>query len=608
MARATEGVRISGAIVRSRSSLLVSSLCAALGAVCIFALFDTAAQYSDFEIPQVGVFYIDDRELSFYVWYAFWGSLATGFFALALVRSGLAARLLDWVEQSLERPARPAIAAAVLTCCGAVGLYSVVLLRQPVTDDEMTYAFEAQTLVHGRVANPAPVEPAFLQNQFLILGERGWYGKYPIGHPLVLALGEAVGARWLVVPVLGLLSVLLTFSVGRILFGPKRAALAALLLSLSPQFVWTHATQLSQPTSALLMLAAMAATLQLRDDPRLRWALLAGVSWGFALLVRPMPAALFIVVAGVHSLVPSSASPGSWAARCKQLAALVPGLLLGAGALAWVNYLQSGTAFTSGYKSSGGGYGVLDHGAGWISLSVAGALLRQNFWLFGWTLSLAFVAFARTRRAALLFWGMIAADYTYRMLVPKTVVATTGPIYVFEVVPLLALASADGAARVGGFLQRIGVEHARAWVAGAMTAASVVALVTFVPIELSAIYRSSALRVRVYEALSQRRAGRALVFADELVNPERRATWAYYPPNPSPTFDDAVIFVRQPRGAGGPLAAHQYWRRRFPDRRAFLYLDAMDGPILEELRASAPPERTASLVGLAAARSGAAPP
>ncbi len=587
--------------MRNRSSLVRALVFAALGVGCVAALFDSGAQYGGFALRQVGVEYIDDRELAFFAFYALWGSLATFFFALALFRGGLAERLYAGVEQALSRPRLMVGLAALLVLCGSVALRELVLQDQPIADDEATYLFEAQTLLHGRVLNPPPPEASFFQNQFVIVNHSGWYGKYPIGHPLVLALGEALGARLLVVPLLGLLAVLLAFRVGCRLFGPRRAALGASVLLISPQFVWTHATQLSQPTSALLMLAGMAAVLRLDEDPRLRWAALAGASFGLELMVRPLPGALFLLVAAAHQLAGLLRDPAARGARFKQLLAAAPFVLAGALGVLGVNYAQTSNSLSSGYASFGP-YGVLASNQGLISISLGGALLRQSFWLFGWTFSLAFVPLARPKRAQLLFWGMIAADYAYRVLVPKTVVSTTGPIYVFEAVPLLALATADGLARAVAPLQRLGVQRPRAWLVASVAAASLVALAAFAPVQLRAAYLSSAMRLRLFEVLAARHAAPALVFANEIVSPKREVTWAYYPPNPSPTLDDEIIFVRLPSGAGGPRTAYGFWRRRFPQRRAFLFVDQLGGALLEELQGDDPPPAEMTLADLAAAR------
>jgi hypothetical protein len=564
-----------------------------LGAACVVALYATGGYYRYFAIRQMAVHAIHELELAFVVWYGLWGSLATLAFAAALLRTGVAERALWLVGRLSVRPWLLVAGAGVVAAAWATALHHVVLLGEPVADDELVYAFQAQTLLRGRLVNPVPDDAAFFRNQFVHVDARGWYGKYPIGHPLALAVGELLGARWLVGPVLALVSVLLTFALGRRLFGARRAALGAALLCLSPQFVGTHATALSQTTSACATLLGAWALVRLRDDGRLRWAACAGAAWGFALLVRPLPGALFLVVACASWWWDDRGGAFVRGSRISQLAVGAPGVLVALVLVLWTNHAETGSPLESAYDVERSRFGLIVPSVAKAAASFGGALIRQNLWLFGWTLSLAFVAFARPTRARGLFWGLIAAEYAYRLILPKTVVASTGPIYVFEIVPLLALATADGAARAGHALERFAVPRARALVAAAMIAASLVACAVFVPLQTAALHTGAVMRSRVRVALARAGADRALVFANRLVEPPWGATWAYHAPNPSPTLDDDVLFVRLPLVAGGPWQAYEFWRRRFPERRAFVFVDAPRKILFEEMRVERPPSRTA---------------
>lgn len=572
---------------------MIAIVYAAAAVACVVALYDTGARYNDFQIPQAGVHHLLEGELVFYFWYALWGSAAALFGTLALMRTQLPERLLCVLDRVASRPEPLVAAGALLVVIGALLFRGLVLFDQAVADDEATYLFQAQTLLQGRLTNPVPEYSVFYANQFVIINEHGWFGQYPIGHPLVLALGELLHARMLIMPALGLGSVALTYALGRRLFDRKHAALAAALLALSPQFVWTHGTLLSQPGSLLFTLLGTLALLRLQDEQKLVWAALSGLAWGCLVLIRPMPGALFIAVAFACHAAPFLRER-KWGMWLQQLAAAAPGVLLGFGVIAFTNAVESGDPFVAAYKTLHGGYGVPNR-VGLVANSIGGAIVRQNFWLFGWTLSLVFVPFTRPRRAAHLFWGLIAAEYLYRLIVPKTVVGITGPIYMFEVVPLLVLGTVDGAARAVAWLARLQLPRARAWVGSAALASTLVSLLTFVPVTLFAANLSSVARVRVIELLEQAGAEQALIFANHLVMPDRNLTWAYFPPNPSPAFDDHYLFVRQPPGQGGPRQAYEFWTRKFPDRRAFLYADSWKGMLFTELQPGQPPSAAATL-------------
>jgi hypothetical protein len=219
---------------------------------------------------------------------------------------------------------------------------------------------------------------------------------------------------------------------------------------------------------------------------------------------------------------------------------------------------------------------------------VGGALIRQNFWLFGWPVSLVFLPFAERSRRMLLLWALVAAEYAYRVIVPKTVVAATGPVYVHEIVPLLALISASGMSAVARRIEACGVKAARHHVAACVLAGIAVCALMFVPIHVRELHRSCATWRTVYRMLDRAGAENVLVFADAMVQIDKAESWAYYPPNPSPALDDGILFVRMPVGPDALPSAVGFWRRRFPDRSAWVFGFEQGQPVLRQLRVPAP--------------------
>jgi len=155
---------------------------------------------------------------------------------------------------------------------------------------------------------------------------------------------------------------------------------------------------------------------------------------------------------------------------------------------------------------------------------------------------------------------------------PKTVVATTGPVYTLEAVPLLCLATSAGLARLD-----------RSWAPAAVLAATLVALALFVPVQLRTVNRAAAARAEVPELLQARGVSRALVFSAVFVAPASGVSWAYFAPNPSPALDDDVVFLRTQRGREGYARMLRAWHERFLDRRAYLLRLTSAGFVLDEL-------------------------
>ena len=67
-----------------------------------------------------------------------------------------------------------------------------------------------------------------------------------------------------------------------------------------------------------------------------------------------------------------------------------------------------------------------------------------------------------------------------------------------------------------------------------------VAAITFVPVQLREIRRSVTIWRSAYRLVEEMTSGDALVFADWMVHPRGDASWAGYPPPPSPDMDDKV--------------------------------------------------------------------
>jgi hypothetical protein len=130
---------------------------------------------------------------------------------------------------------------------------ALVFRHTPVSADEFLAEFDAAILASGRLAAPVPeafrfviraMQPVFYLE---IPGDTAWISSYLPGNAGLRALfGLTIGTSWCS-PVLAGLTVFATFRVGRLLWPlrPDAAALAALLLATTPQFLITAMTPYS---------------------------------------------------------------------------------------------------------------------------------------------------------------------------------------------------------------------------------------------------------------------------------------------------------------------------------------------------------------------------
>jgi hypothetical protein len=411
--------------------------------------------YRDFAVPQgVGMYSLLPEELAHYGMFMAFGLLVAWPLATLLGGSSLARTLSSRFYAVARRgwPGALTVALGATFACWAIAHF--VLAHAATCDDEHTYRFIAQTLRTGSLVAPSPgTDLAFFREQFVVLTPAARYGKYPIGHPLLLAAAMALHAEALLVPAITGLIALAVYGVGLRLFGRGIAAAATVLFAVSPQVLLTGATLVSQPLAALCACGAVLCILGAEaGQPKLGWLCGAGACLGYGVMTRPLPGLLFAALALAYVVLDRSAAVGL-RARLARAAALSLPLAVAAAAMLLVNVAQAADPLVTGYgaiqpSAEGPGVAALTLGApGQRAMSLVGSAIRANFWLFGWPLSLGLCLFARGGRRVALLWGIVAAELCYRLISPKVGVGGTGPIYLYEAVPRSACSAPPACAR-----------------------------------------------------------------------------------------------------------------------------------------------------------------
>ncbi len=287
----------------------------------------------------------------------------------------------------------------VLELALAAAVSSAAFESIPHVQDSIAQLFHARILARGELTAPSPPLPAFFTQQHVIVSAGRWYSQYPPGHVALLALGVLAGAPFLVNPLLGALTVVTLYCVGRELWDDRSGRLSAVLGLLSP-FVLFMSSEFMSHASALLGTAAFvlcfARSLRLASA---RWGLGAGLALGFVVITRPFSAAgvaLPFAAFGLRELL----------RRPRQLLAPLLAMASAAGAMAGLllafNAATNGSALVFGYHVLWGrghdpGFGH----SGWGEphtpllglLNTLSNLAALNQYLFEWPFpSLVFVA------------------------------------------------------------------------------------------------------------------------------------------------------------------------------------------------------------------------
>ncbi len=305
----------------------------------------------------------------------------------------------------MDERRRPSYDTLIMAGLAALGLLAASLMalgvteRLPHLEDEIAYLFQARTLARGALwAPPAPSEAGFFTPFVLTLDGRR-VGKYAIGWPLVLALGEALGAGWLVNPVLGGLLVAAVFVLGRDLFDRQIGILAALLALTSPFFLIQSSTFMSHAGSALWTALLLLGLLRAEEAraagrPARGWAALMGLATGLLIITRPLTAiAVWIPPALLLLYRAAGRAPGLPALARHYwpvLAAAAPVALLQPLYL----YAVTGDPFMNlytlvwPYDRIGFGPGIGPHSGHTLEQAIANAAADLEVWagdLFGWS-------------------------------------------------------------------------------------------------------------------------------------------------------------------------------------------------------------------------------
>jgi 4-amino-4-deoxy-L-arabinose transferase-like glycosyltransferase len=381
-------------------------------------------------------------------------------------------RVSQRVRRQIDQPLLGALLLALGMVLIAGWVSTTVFDRLPHVEDEVAFVFQAKTLAGGQIVAQPPAHPEFFRVPFVIVRDDMWFGKYPPGYPLVLAVGVLIGAPWLVNPLLAGIAVLLVFIIGRRLYDAPTGLVAAALLAISP-FLMLQAGSLMSHVAALVwtLLALLAFESVVRRDAT--WpAVGCGAALGMLALTRSLTAAGIGLPIGIWLLARIVHDRRNLRSAAYVAAGALPFVVV----LLAYNQFTTGSPFKTGYElwwswdRIGFGEGVSRDGnytlyEAWDNMkSNAGDL---SMYLYGWPMRLsplpAIAAAVLAIRRAVAWWRdprlrplrHVRWANQWDLLLAGTVVSLIGvhiiywtdgqmygPRYYFEMIGALALLSA----------------------------------------------------------------------------------------------------------------------------------------------------------------------
>jgi Dolichyl-phosphate-mannose-protein mannosyltransferase len=333
--------------------------------------------------------------------------------------------------------------------------------RVPHNPDEVGYIFQAKLFAAGRLSTAIPSVGAafqFWDPNWVYERDGHWSTFYFLGQPLALAPGVALGAMWLMPPLMGGACVLLIGLIGRRLYDPMTGLLASLLLAASPFFLMQSSNFLSHIT--LVFYLVMSLFLILQRDRAWLFGALAGLFFGLAVNTRALEAIVLIVPFAIALTWPLLRRETRTEAAGRCLGFLVGGAVAALLMLLY-NAALTGDPLTSAYSDSTTAVDTLGFTAGHtlsnglrnIQAQLMALILVLNGWPAVVGLTLALLPFLLGSRNAWDYFCLacLLLVTSVYVLYPGQVFYE-GPRYWFQAVPFLVLLSARGAVLAAGLI------------------------------------------------------------------------------------------------------------------------------------------------------------
>lgn len=247
-----------------------------------------------------------------------------------------------WLQRALLRPSTPVFVGSIaLLSAGISGWFVDAMLGHKVLAlDCSVYLLQARAMAHGALGIPQTAPGIYQSSRFLFEGPSGLlYGVFPPGYPLFLAPFELLRVPMLSGPLTAAGLVVAQYALARVIDEDEWVARASLLLPL-PCYARAIETAdlLSHAFLALLSTVGLAAALQCRKSPRVRWGVLIGVCVGWGVCARLLDGlVLAVLLVGVGAWL-------GWATRDRRLLAVALAAVVAAAPFGGLVLLQQKAA------------------------------------------------------------------------------------------------------------------------------------------------------------------------------------------------------------------------------------------------------------------------
>lgn len=303
----------------------------------------------------------------------------------------------------------------------------------PFSGDEYSYIFQSKILASGKLYSPSPPGSEFFELHHVI-NDGKWYSKYSFGWSLVLSLGELLGMKWLVNPLIGLLTLIILFLFAKLMINGKIALVSVFLTAVSPFFIFNSSSYFPHPVSLLFSVLFLFSYFLAIKKNQAAYALVSGFSLGVVFLIRPVDAFIVGIPVAVHSLL--ELRNNRKLLKCLIFIAVAASVSLFIQIV--LNYVLTGSPLKFPYLL----YGPYDKPAFYSGIFALGIkntishLLSLLVWLPG---LLLLIPFARYDKFKFTLLSIFALDVAFYFFYPFSGGDQFGPRYYYAAIPALAV-------------------------------------------------------------------------------------------------------------------------------------------------------------------------
>lgn len=449
----------------------------------------------------------------------------------------------------------------------------------PHIQDSLDQVFHGKIFTLGKLTVPSHEHKEFFDFTHMI-NDGKWYSEYPPGHSFLMMLGHFVGMPWIINPLMGALSIILFYFIGKELYDEKTGRLAALLGLFSPFIIFMSSEFMSHGSALFFMSSFILFFARTISRNKYYNPILSGASLGMALNGRPMTALAMCIPFAIYAFILLIRRFKKYVAAFSIMLVTV-GIFV--GILLMFNYLTTGDPLLFGYEVRWGeGHNPGFGHSGWGEPHTPSKGLRQNLnnlnaynkYLFEWPIPclffvfLLFASMTRDKWDYLLiisFWGLSAAYFFYWFQD-----WCFGPRFMYESSVVAILLTARGIRRTPELVNKVfGLKTSTKRIRGTVGAAIILCIIiglSFHIRPLIKVYSTNywGVNASVLKAVKEKGIKNAVVFV--------RSHYGSVLPANSPTFDGDVIYVRD------LVMKNQIMMDYYPDRKHYI----ADGPYIME--------------------------